>query len=76
MQLLHVRWRDAHHLGAGEWVNVDDATIGVQVVTVGLLVRETRHYLVLAASVTSEGDCTGVFAVPRSAVIESRVLAA
>ena len=75
MKLVHVEWVDAHHHGAGTWVDPDSLDIGVRVVTVGLLLsRRDGHYTV-AQSIDDSGNTTGVFSIPHSAVKRYRVVA-
>jgi hypothetical protein len=62
-----VRWHDAAHVGAGEWLT-DLSDTAVTVHTVGILVRKTRQHLVIAHSCDSSGNVTGVFSIPRTAV--------
>lgn len=62
-----IRWHDAAHVAPGEWLETL-ADTGVTVHTVGILVRKTKHHLVVAHSVDSSGNCTGVFSIPRTAV--------
>jgi hypothetical protein len=62
-----IRWHDAAHVAPGEWVD-NLADTGVTVHTVGVLIGKTKTHLVIAHSVDSSGNCTGVFSIPRTAV--------
>jgi len=62
-----IRWHDAAHVGAGEWLEAL-ADTAVTVHTVGILIRKTKTHLVVAHSADSSGNVTGVFSIPRSAV--------
>jgi hypothetical protein len=64
-----IRWHDAAHVAPGEWVT-ELADTGVTVHTVGVLIAKTKRHLVVAHSVDSSGNATGVFSIPRSAVEE------
>lgn len=75
MKLVHVRWRDAHHIAPGGWINLDDIRPGVLVSSVGIQVRRTKRWLVLAESVDDQGNATGVFAIPRAVIDSVQVVA-
>ena len=75
MKLVRITWADAAHHGPGEWVDPADVAPGVSVSTVGfLLSRRHGHYL-LAQSVDDDGNATGVFSIPHSAVKRYAVIA-
>ena len=48
MKVVHVVWRDAHHIAPGGWIPVDGVRPGVTISPVGLLLRKTRRWLVVA----------------------------
>lgn len=62
-------WRDACHLGPGEWVTEVPDRLGVEVVSVGFLVKRTDSEILLAQSVDSSGNLTGCFVIPCSAIV-------
>ena len=62
-----IRWHDAAHVGAGEWLSsLDDTAVIVH--SVGVLIAKTKQHLVIAHSCDDAGNVTGVFSIPRSAV--------
>ena len=71
---VHIEWTDAAHHAAGEWVDPDDLDPRCPVVTVGLLIARRRGHHVVAHSVQPDGQCTGVFSIPNSAIKRVRVL--
>ena len=61
-------WSDAAHIGAGQWLETPLGDTSIEITTVGLLVRKTKTHLVIAHSLDEDGNVTGVFSIPRSAV--------
>ena len=74
MKLVHIEWSDAHHIGAGEWVDPDELRPGVAIITVGFLLTDKHKHYTVAASIDEAGHATGVFAVPKSAVKRYTIL--
>lgn len=72
MKRVEVMWSDAAHHLCGDWHdgNVDPRAY---VKSVGYLLNETKTHLVLAQS-TLEGSYTGVFSIPKSAVLKVKHL--
>ena len=73
-RVVHVVWRDAHHVELGAWSPVTGADdVECVCTTVGWLIRTTPHFHVIAHTVQAD-DVTGVFAIPTVGVISIRFL--
>lgn len=68
-----ITWRDAHDIGSGEWLDLAAQTYDCIVTSAGIVVAETDLYVVLTHSLTKDNMARGVFAIPKSGIIE-RVL--
>lgn len=64
-----ITWRDAAHIAPGEWSDTLPADCGVTCQTIGILVRKNKDHVVIAHTVDEAGLMTGVFQVPRSAIV-------
>jgi hypothetical protein len=64
-----ITWRDAAHIGAGEWSDELPKDCGITCQTVGILVRRNKDHVVIAHTTDEAGLMTGVFQIPRSAIV-------
>lgn len=76
VRLVRIVWRDAHHIGAGEWFDPDGVELApCECVTVALLIRESPAAVLVAHTVQEDGDCTGGFVIPRANIVSLETLA-
>lgn len=73
MKVVRIVWRDAHHIGPGEWID-RGCKAGVEVVTVGFYLGRRNGCHVVAHTRQADGSVTGVFAIPASNVVEKSTL--
>jgi hypothetical protein len=76
-----IRWRDSGmHLASDEWTPITDlrarsAVSGMEVTTVGMLVHEDEHVVVLGLSIDqTNGSVFGAQAIWKMCILERRVL--
>lgn len=69
MTAVRIRWRDAHDIGPGDWLDESDDEIECILETVGHLVRETALFVVISHTIGEDGMHRGAFAIPRSCVV-------
>ena len=72
MKRVEVRWSDAAHHHPGDW---HDGKVDARayVKSVGYLLNDTKTHIVLAQS-RLEDSYTGVFSIPKSAVLSIKHL--
>ena len=65
MQLVRVTWLDAYSLSSG-WKSVEEARKlkPVEVKSVGYVLNDAGTHLVIASSLTDDGDCDGDLVIP------------
>lgn len=70
LRLVKVTWRDActHHDGWCTWESLERMDLST-VVSVGVLVRETKEMLVLAQALGGRSQLQAVTCIPRASVI-------
>lgn len=85
MKLSYIVWDDAYSPAlSGPWVSADDEALNIddpiRIVSVGFVVRENEHQVLLAASIGQEvmesgdfrgADVSGVMCIPKG-MIRSR----
>lgn len=75
MKLVHIEWNDAHHVGAGTWVDPKSIRPGIRIITIGFLQSKRRKHYTVVESVDEAGLVSGVFCIPKSAVHRYTVIA-
>lgn len=73
--VLEIVWSDAAHIQPGDWISELPETTAVTVTTVGVLLADTSHHVVLAHSLDDAGNATGVFSIPTPNIISRQQLA-
>lgn len=75
MKIVYVKWEDSH-VNGGVWVQSSDVKAWINTIkTVGFLVAEDKKTITIASSVAKEGDWAGVMKIPKSCVLERKVIA-
>jgi hypothetical protein len=76
-----IRWRDSGmHLASDEWTSITELRArsvlsGMEVTTVGMLVHEDDHVVILGLSIDEEGgSVVGAQAIWKASILERRVL--
>lgn len=68
-RLVTVRVRDCTHYAPGEWVDRDDIFTGATLTVTGYVLRRSRYWLTLATTLGPDNTATGVFVMPRAAIV-------
>ncbi len=69
--IIVVKWRDAHHDHISDWTGIDDIEFPNTLITsVGFLVKEDEHHLMIASTKTdSEPMVCGFFTITKRQII-------
>lgn len=66
MKAVRVKWRDAHDIGAGEWLDpIKKKQIGCVIDTIGFVIYEDDDHLVITHSYQNSVSPRGAFAIPK-----------
>ena len=71
-KICMVRWVDSCMCHAQ--IGKDEFPTPVKIVSVGVLVAETKHYITLSRDVHADGDCRSLICIPRCSVLKVKVL--
>ena len=70
---VRITWRDAAHVGPGEWVDASALDPRCKVVTVGMLLAHRHGHHIVAQSAQGPHH-SGVFTIPDAAIVRLRRL--
>lgn len=73
-KLIEIVWSDAAHHAPGDWIEQLPTDFTVTVTTVGWHVATTDTHLVVAQSIDSSGNLTGVFSIVKTNILSKRRL--
>lgn len=65
---VRITWRDAAHVGPGEWIDCAGLDPRCRVVTVGILVAKRAGHHIVAQSAQGSHHA-GVFTIPDAAIV-------
>jgi hypothetical protein len=85
MRLVEVLWNDAFELAANDWYSLREVNdrvplnkMGEQTLTVGYVIRENDHHIILAQTWNNEEQdsssesLSGIMFIPKGMVVEIR----
>lgn len=71
LERTRIVWSDAHDLKPGEWTK-GKGKLGYKVRTRGFILRETKKWVVVTHSVTSDNEGCCAIAIPKSCIVKRR----
>lgn len=73
LNIEKIVWRDAFDLNASEWGATSDISpdsVECLITSVGFLVMETEHFVLITHSHSPEGQTRGTFCIPKVCIQE------